>query len=522
MSQGRSWFQQTVAGRNPNSAGKEKETFSPLQRSNRRMDGPHDMTALAKKTSPRLLLLVVLLIPVSGAAGAQGLVEFKPCSNHVSPAQQIQIGQKAAKQVYQQMPVLPDSSPVTQYVQSVGGKLAAYAPGYHWPFNFHVVNVADINAFALPGGTIFVNLGTVQAADDEAQLAAVMAHEMSHVVLEHSICNMEKQQRVGLLAGIGQLAAGLALGNGALGSLAQETIGIGTGLGFLKMSRGDEKQADMEGDSILYQAGYDPRAMPQFFETIESKYGQGGAQFLSDHPNPGNRTEYISKEIAGFPRKAHYETNTPEFQRIHTLVAGMHAYTSKEVASGVWKHKGPSKTVSTGIKEYDAQTAPSGKINMSPPQHWTTFKGIGFTMQVPSTWRVLGNQSTAMIAPEGGIMAVANGQQGNLVYGVLTDVYTPPAGTPPEQAFTALLTELNSQNPGMQPAAVTTVRVGGRTGQSVQSISPQANNGSGEQDWVVGIPVNNVLRYFVFVSPQPDFNSMRPAFQHILNSIQLR
>ena len=479
------------------------------------------MTAKTKYFSSRFLLPAALLAALSGAASGQNLVEFKPCSNSVKPAQQIEIGQKAARQVYQQMPVLPDSSPVTQYVQALGQKLAAYAPGYRWPFNFHVADVADINAFALPGGTVFVNLGTIQAADDEAQLAAVMAHEMSHVVLEHSICNMEKQQRVGLLAGIGQLAAGLALGNGALGSLAQETIGIGTGLGFLKMSRGDEKQADMEGASILYQAGYDPRAMPQFFETIESKYGQGGAQFLSDHPNPGNRTDYIDKEIAGFPRKSHYVTNSPEFLRIHKLVAGMHAYTSKEIASGVWKHQGPSKTVSTGIQEYSAQGASSGKVDLAPPQRWSTFQGSGFTMQVPSTWRVLGNQSTAMIAPEGGIAQVSGSQQGNLVYGVLMDVYTPPANTPPDQAFTALLNELNSQNPGMQPAAVTTLRLGGRTAQSVQSISAQANNGRGEQDWVIGIPANNVLRYFVFVAPQPDFNSLRPTFQHILNSIQL-
>ncbi len=118
------------------------------------------------------------------------------------------------------MPVLPDSSPVTQYVQQLGRKLAAQAPGYKWPFNFHVANVAEINAFALPGGSIFVNLGTIQAATDEAQLAGVMAHEISHVVLQHSVCNAEKEQRVGLLAGLGQLAAGVVLGSTA-GEIAQ-------------------------------------------------------------------------------------------------------------------------------------------------------------------------------------------------------------------------------------------------------------------------------------------------------------
>lgn len=472
------------------------------------------------------LLLSVLLVCSPGALRAQTSVNLQPCSNNVSPQQQIEIGKKAAAQVYQQMPVLPDSSEPTRYIQALGEKLAAQAPGYHWPYNFHVVNVADINAFALPGGSIFVNLGTIQAADDEAQLAAVMAHEISHVVLQHSICNMEKEQRVGLLAGIGQLAAGLALGNGALGNLAQQGIGIGAGLSFLKMSRGAEKQADTEGTSILYNAGYDPRAMAQFFEIIESKYGKGGAQFLSDHPNPGNRTEYVNQEIAKFPPRTNSVTNTPEFKRIHKLVSGMHAYTAKEVASGVWKKKSPNQTVSTGVNEYDEQQPSQGKVDLSPPQHWTTFKGDGFTMQVPSNWRALGNQSAAMIAPQGGITRDANGQLVNLAYGVLTDTYAPAAGTEQDQAFDALLNELSSQNPGTRSGAVSSLTVGGQPARSAQSVNATANNGRGEHDWIVGVPVNGspggALRYFVFVAPEQDFNAMQPTFEHILKSIRFK
>jgi hypothetical protein len=472
------------------------------------------------------LLLSILLVFSPGALRAQSSTNLQPCSNNVSPQQQIEIGKKAAAQVYQQMPVLPDSNDVTRYVQGLGQKLVAQAPGYRWPYNFHVVNVADINAFALPGGSIFVNLGTIQAADDEAQLAAVMAHEISHVVLQHSICNMEKEQRVGLLAGIGQLAAGLALGSGALGNLAQQGIGIGAGLGFLKMSRGAEKQADMEGASILYNTGYDPRAMAQFFEIIESKYGKGGAQFLSDHPNPGNRTEYVNQEVATFPHRASNVTNTPEFQRVHKVVSGMQAYTAKEVASGVWKKKSPNKQVSTGVNEYDEQQPSQGKVDLSPPQNWTTFKGDGFTMQVPSTWRALGNQNAAMVAPPGGITRDANGQLGNLAYGLLTDTYAPSAGTGQDQAFNALVNELSSQNPGTRSGAVSNVTVAGQAAQSVQSVNAAANNGRGERDWIIGVPASGsaggALRYFVFVAPEPDFNAMQPTFEHILNSIRFK
>jgi Zn-dependent protease with chaperone function len=493
-----------------------------LPHSNKTMVCPE--TILTRRQSPFSVsfLLALLLAFLPAAPPAWARVDLKPCSNKVAPAQQIAIGQKAARQVYQQMPVLPDSSEVTRYIQDLGQKLAAQAPGYRWPFNFHVADVADINAFALPGGTVFVNLGTIQAADNEAQLAAVMAHEMSHVILQHSICNMEKEQRVGLLAGLGQLAAGIALGGGALGSLAQQTIGLGAGLGFLKMSREAEKQADLEGVGILYDAGYDPRAMPQFFETIQGKYGNGSAQFLSDHPNPGNRTEYVDQEIHSFPPKTHYITNTQDFRHIHQLVSGMHAYTAKEVASGVWKRKSPNETVSTGINQYDEQSSLGGSIDLAPPNNWTTFKGDGFNMRVPSSWGALGDRTAAMIAPPGGIGRLSNGQPGNLVYGVLTDLYTPQQGTPPDQAFTALLNQLTSQNPGLQPTSVTTRKVAGQEVQSVQSVTPRANDGRGEHDWIVGIPTSSGVRYFVFVAPEPDFNRLRPTFDQILDSIRLQ
>ncbi len=122
---------------------------------------------------------------------------------------------------------------------------------------------------------MFVNVGAIRAAETESQLAGVMAHELSHVVMRHSTCNMTKQQSVGTWAALGQLGAAIALGNGALGSLATQGIGMATGLSFLRMSRDYEKQADLLGTDILYDAGYDPRGISQFFETIQAKYGEG-------------------------------------------------------------------------------------------------------------------------------------------------------------------------------------------------------------------------------------------------------
>jgi beta-barrel assembly-enhancing protease len=463
----------------------------------------------------RCVLLCILTLL---AARSYARVELIPCKNNFSPEQQIELGDKAAKQVYAQMPVLPDSSPITKYVQALGQKLAAQAPGRKWPYNFHVVNVAEINAFALPGGSIFVNLGTIQAAANEAQLAAVMAHEISHVVLQHSVCNAAKQQKVGLIAGIGQIAAGVLLG-GAAGQVAQQGIGMTASLGFLKMSRGAEKEADLLGVGILYDTGYDPHAMSQFFETLQTKYGQGSAQFLSDHPNPGNRSEYVDKEIATFIPRQNYITNTPEFAKIKQDVAGMHAYTAREVSSGVWKRRGANQSVDTGVN----QAPSSANVDLNISGNWTTLRGSGFSIAVPANWQGYGNRVSAMIAPPGGIARSADGGAGTVVYGILTDLYQPEGRLGMDAAMNALVSNISRDNPGLSPGPMRYFSANGIAGRSVDCDNPSANNGTGEHDWIVAFPQNNgALRYFVFVAPSPDFDKLRPVFTRIAQSISLQ
>ena len=286
------------------------------------------------------------------------------------------------------------------------------------------------------------------------------------------------------------------------------------------MSRDAEQQADLEGVGILYDVDYDPRAMPQFFETIQAKYGQGGAQFLSDHPNPGNRTEYVGREIASFVPKPRYVTNSTQFTQIHKIVAGMRAYTAKEVDSGVWKRKDPNQTVSTGVNQYDSSTPPLTRVDSTAPQRWTTFKGGDFTMQVPAEWQATGDQNAGMVAPPGGIVSSTNQQGGNLVYGVLTDVYRPdPAGSS-GNTFDALLAEITRENPGLEPGQAARIDLGGVAGETAHAVNRSANGGRGEHEWIVGLPRNGAMRYFVFVSPEPDFNAMRPTFERIINSIR--
>src|SRR6185437_3860866 len=186
-----------------------------------------------------------------------------------SPQEEIQAGQQAAAQVERQLTLLPESDPITQYVQRLGEQLASHATGEKWPYSFHVINQKEINAFALPGGPIFVNLGTIQAANNEAQLAGVIAHEISHVV-----------QRNGTRAAREQMAAQLPLailggmmGNTTLSRAAQLGISFGVGSYFLKHSRQSESEADLLGTDIMYDAGFDPHQMAVFFTKLQEQSG---------------------------------------------------------------------------------------------------------------------------------------------------------------------------------------------------------------------------------------------------------
>src|SRR5215831_14887184 len=285
----------------------------------------------------RLLWLIVFLLARQAYAQTAGPEFPNPGNAHMSRDEQRALGLKAAAQVYQQMPVLPDNSPETQYIRQLGQKLVATIPAEHsWPFEFHVVAQKDINAFALPGGPMFVNIGTIDAAANEAQLAGVMAHEMSHVYMQHSAKQASKAQTTSMLAGIAEAALGATAGGkagGMVGQLGQMGIQFGAQGLMLKYSRGDESQADAVGAMILYKAGYNPQALADFFKTLETQGSKAPPQFLSDHPNPSNREQAIDKEIKDWPPQQ-YAGDSPSFQEVRRHAMGVKAFTAEEIAQG--------------------------------------------------------------------------------------------------------------------------------------------------------------------------------------------
>src|ERR1044072_386120 len=242
----------------------------------------------AHRAGLSLFLLTTLLL-------AQGPTKLRPGFNLFSKDQDVQLGKESAAEVRKQMTVINDPV-LTSYVNRVGKRLAnsreARDSGY--PFTFEVVADPTINAFALPGGPMFINTGLLKAVDNEAQLAGVMAHEMSHVILRHGTNQASKANLLQLPA----VLAGTVVGNGSMmGQLAQLGIGLGFNSVLLKFSRTDESQADALGAKMMSEAGYNPIEMARFFEKLEAEGGSRGPEFLSDHPNPGNRMRAIEAEI---------------------------------------------------------------------------------------------------------------------------------------------------------------------------------------------------------------------------------
>src|SRR5437868_7808746 len=274
------------------------------------------------------VLAVVLAICLSAPGALQARVTPTHGFDLFSAQEEVQAGQQAATQVPKQLPILAESDPVTKYVQRLGAELAGHAPGEKWPYNFHVVNQKEINAFALPGGPVYVNLGTIQAADNEAELAGVMAHEISHVVQRHGTRAASKQMAAQLPLAI----LGGIMGRGALSQMAQMGISFGVGSYFLKNSRQAESEADLLGSDIMYDSGYDPHQMAVFFAKLAEQGGARSPQFLSDHPDPGNRAEAVAKEVATLPRKTSYRTDSAEFRDIKQRVGSMKPLTAQQIA----------------------------------------------------------------------------------------------------------------------------------------------------------------------------------------------
>ena len=460
--------------------------------------------------SPHLRCFVLsLLLCLIASPCLEARVEPTHGFDLFSQDEEIQLGKQNAAEVMKQLPLLPDSDPVAQYVQRLGAKLSAKAPGYQWPYNFHVVNVKEVNAFALPGGSIFVNLGTIQAADNEAQLAGVMSHEISHVVQRHGTRAASKQMAAQLpLAILGGL-----MGSSTLAKAAQMGISFGVGSYFLKNSRQSESEADLLGTDVMYDSGYEPHQMAVFFEKLEKQMGSSANslmnQFMSDHPNPGNRAEAVSAEVKTLlPRT--YLADSADFRDIKARVANMKPLTSEQVAA----------------MQKQGATTPTGSAgDITPSANLKVFNHSQYQISYPDNWQVFGDaNSNVTIAPRSGV------SQNAIAYGVMVASYQPEnPHTKLDDATHELLASLRQSNPDLKEIGHDEpIRVNGLSGKSVDLVgSSPLKDPQGkaieERDWVVTLPRRDgTLQYLIFICPDKDFGPIRPTFETMLRSVHLQ
>ncbi len=453
----------------------------------------------AKATVP--VFLCILIAPYGRAQRTQ----FKEGWNLYSPQEDITLGKQVAVDAGRQLPSC-NAPKVDAYLTELGKKLAAKLPtkGVQYPFEFHCVNDKAINAFALPGGYVFVNRGAIEAADNEAQLAGVIAHELSHVALRHGTSEATKARFAQTGVGI----IGAIFGGNAGGALLTELGRFSAGGVLLRYSRTAESQADVVGTQVLYDAGYDPRALAQFFEKIEAdSQGKNPPEFFSDHPNPEHRVERVQQEIdklGGLP--ANIKRDSVEFEATKREVLALPVVKRESLAAGAHAPRpmGPPPVPSENYAEYQADA---------------------YAMKYPDNWKKYGEKNSVSFAPDDGVLEGRDGQ-GGLAYGVIVDVTKVPGNTADaaalEKATQDLIAKLQKDNPKMKMARQPgRVRLNGQPGLSTY-LSNESPTGGEETDWLITVMRPEGLVSFVCVAPQKDYEKYDKAFSLILDSVRFQ
>ncbi|HEY0172418.1 MAG TPA: M48 family metallopeptidase [Pyrinomonadaceae bacterium] len=225
---------------------------------------------------------------------------------------EVSLGRQLAAEVDRQAKFVDDPV-ITEYINRVGQNVVLHSDA-RIPFTIKVIDSDEVNAFALPGGFFYVNKGLILAADNEAEVAGVMAHEIAHVTARHAMENQAK----GMLAEIGLMAGSIFLG-GLGGMLINQGAQFGALLGFMKFNRNAESEADMLGVQYMWAAGYDPSAMSTMFEKLAAKNKKKPGTFsklFESHPQSVDRLEATRQLVARFPDKEEYVVSTSEFQRV--------------------------------------------------------------------------------------------------------------------------------------------------------------------------------------------------------------
>ncbi|MBA2334057.1 MAG: M48 family metalloprotease [Blastocatellia bacterium] len=424
----------------------------------------------------------------------------------------VRVGREAAAQVARQFPLLNDG-PADQYIDRIGSRLVAAIPSQFqqpaFDYRFEVVNARDINAFALPGGPMYVNRGMIEAARNEGEIAGVMAHEISHIALRHATAQQTKVSNpLNQILGIGAILGGAVLG-GQTGAQLGQIFAQGY---FTRYSRDYETQADVLGSQIMAEAGYDPRDLANMFRTIEQQSGGGrGPEFLSSHPNPGNRYENINREADLLRVTSNTIKITPEFRRVQERLNSLpRARSMAEIARDYRGGQGQEQSPTYGGGRYSSRVAlPSARTRVYTD-------GSSIRLSVPDNWREFAGQGTLTFAPEG-----AYGDQG-ITHGAMIGIHRSNSGNA-LQASENYVNGILQSNPYLrQQSRFSNASVAGRQGYAIVLTGRSPVTGRNEVVAVFTAPMQNgSLLYINAVAPEEESYRYNPAFRNIINSIRI-
>lgn len=443
--------------------------------------------------------------------GARPAPHFEPGFNLFTPAQDVELGRRSAAEIAQQVPLLRDDQTIN-YVRQLGARLAANAPGEKFPYQFNVIATRELNAFALPGGFIFVNAGAITAAKNEGELASVIAHEIMHVALRHGTNQASK-------AYVAQRGLGVVrevFGEGDLGGLVESIGGAGANVVFLRFGRTAERQADLTGARLMAESGFDPRDMASFFQTLASQDGRRAPEFLSDHPDPGNRVASINEALPSLPVRRDAVRDTREFAQVKARLAG-----GRRAAAGALS--------STAEPERRGPQNPNDMEPAArPPQPSQTFteyaaRDGSFTLEYPDNWEALlssEDDSNLIFAPAG-----AYGQLNQTLvctHGLFVGVAAPqsPDLRAANEAFVSQQLAANADfRVVRQPERIS---FDGREAYATVVSGPSPVSGVREIDLIITAPAaDGRLFYLITMAPEDEYGSYQQTFDRIINSVRL-
>src|SRR5262245_33875328 len=459
-------------------------------------------------------LCAIVLGASLGAASINATAEKKSKQQEVkiqktslSRDQEIELGKQAAGEVEREMEVIKNPE-IEGWLNKIGQNLAKTRQANAYPYYFKLVNEDSINAFALPGGPMFVHTGLIKAADNEGQVAGVLAHEMSHVALRHGVSQMGRSNTWQTILGVAGAASGM-VGGGA-GGLIGTAINTGGGLGVAsllsKFSRGSERDADLNGARMVAEVGYNPIEVARFFEKLESQMGEAGKpkgleSWLSSHPNPGKRVQYVSEDIQFYPQKP-YDANTGQFERVKKLVGSLPPPKLKPAAA---------------LKPVQAQP------REGLPQEFTDLHLRDFAVAHPASWKAGQAQQGGglYIVPEGGAKQSQGGGV-ELIVGGLVD-YSPSPGDKRDlkAETTALLQALQKGDRDLKIEGTETVTVGGKQA----LLTKLKTRTSYEKDPEQVVQLYTVVRspglwMLALASPPSVFDKAEPIFKQMIQTIK--